>query len=55
MICYGNTTMRYQGITATHGIEHTVVRSGRMKTAKRMVKAARKKSKEVAMTFLGRG
>ncbi len=27
MICYGNTTMRYQVITVTHGIEDTVVRS----------------------------
>ncbi len=54
MICHGNITMTYQGITVTHEIEDTV-RSRRMKTAKRMVKAARKKSKEVVTTFLVHG
>ncbi len=54
MICYGNTTLRYQGVTAMHVIEDTV-RSRRIKTPKWMAKAARKKSKEVAMTFLVRG
>ncbi len=54
MICYGSTTMRHQSITAMHDIEDPV-RSRRMKAAKKMMKAARKKSKEVATTFLVRG
>ncbi len=54
MIYYGSTTMRHQSITAMHEIEDTV-RSRRMKKAKRMVKAARKKLKEVATTFLVHG